>query len=51
VIELIVGEHFSIVVFLSVCGSAMADPREQLVCKKCYFKLGKTAAEAHQMLK
>jgi hypothetical protein len=29
----------------------MADLREQRVCLKFCFKLGKTAAETHQMLK
>jgi Ser/Thr protein kinase RdoA (MazF antagonist) len=46
----IVGEYISIAVFPWVFGFAMADLREQCDTKFC-FKLGKTAAEMHQMLK
>lgn len=51
VVGFIVGERISIVVFPWVCGFAMADLREQRVCIKFCFKLGKTAAKTHQMLK
>jgi hypothetical protein len=44
----IVGECISVVVFLCVCGYNM---REQRVCIKCCFNLGKTTAETHQMLR
>jgi hypothetical protein len=51
VIGFIVGERTFIVVFPSVSGFALADLREQRVCIKFCFKLGKTAAEKNQMLK
>jgi hypothetical protein len=51
VVGFIAGEHISIVVFLRVCSFAMADLREQRVCIKFCFKLGKTSIEMHQMLK
>jgi hypothetical protein len=48
VIGYIVGESISIVMFPRICCFAMADLREQHVCIKFCFKLGKTAAEPHQ---
>jgi hypothetical protein len=51
VVGVIVGERISIDVFPWVCGFAMTGLREQRVCIKFCFKLGKTAAEMHQMLK
>jgi hypothetical protein len=47
----IISECISIVVFPWVCGFAMADLREHRVCIKFCFKLGKTGAETHQILK
>jgi hypothetical protein len=47
VVGFIVSKHISIVVFPWVRGFAMAVLREQRVCMKFCFKLGKTAAETH----
>jgi hypothetical protein len=51
VVGFIVGERISTAVFPRVCGFAMGDLREQHVCIKFYFKLGRTTAETLQMLK
>jgi hypothetical protein len=50
VVGFIVGECISIV-FPWLCGFAMADLREQRVLIKFCFRLWKTAAETHGMLK
>jgi hypothetical protein len=50
VVGFIVGERIAIVVFPWVCSFMMADLREQHVCIKLCFKLGKNTAEMHQML-
>jgi hypothetical protein len=49
VVEFVVGECISIIVFPQVCGFAMADLRQQRVFIKFCFE--KTTAEMHQMLK
>jgi hypothetical protein len=51
VVGFILGEHIFTVEYQWVCGFVMDDLREQSVYTKFCFKLWKTAAETHQMLK